>query len=395
MSDALLLVTLVTLPAIAGSAVVVYWIISRKISDWDAGLSERLSQLDNQLYDKVGTANESLGKTLQQSLQEGRMEQHSVLQHSVQTLEGKFNDLKDRVDSKLQQTVDANRQDLATVSERLTRLHEATGQMVLLSKGVNELHTMLKTPKLRGVFGEWTLEKMLADVLGPPGTVFRTQYTLQSGTVADAVIFTRPDSGQMVCIDAKFPTTQAHQLLQEQLTDDQRKLCRRQFRRDVLVQAKSIGEKYISPPQTLGYAFLYVPAESIFQLILEEPELHADLLKLNVIPTSPNSFFAYLQSLVFALSGMRIQQHAVEVQKQIALVGRDFEKLARGHHQLGDYLHKATSKYEQTVAAMNRFHRRISKIQQVDEMQDQAETNPDHDSDQGPADSQVSTSSVR
>ena len=62
-----------------------------------------------------------------------------------------------------------------------------------------------------------------------------------------------------------------------------------------------IAQKYIAPPETLDFAFMFVPAESVFQLLLQQRALHEKLLSINVIPASPNSFYAYLQALAFAL----------------------------------------------------------------------------------------------
>jgi len=360
---ALMLGVLVTL-------VIMAWRFNQLMSNLNISNADRFAKLHSQLQEKISLSNDSLGVSVQKALQAGRIEQHGVMQQSVQALESKFNQLQSQVDSKLQQTIEANRRDLSNVTDRLAKLHEDTGQIVTLSKGVNELHIMLKDPKLRGSFGEWSLEKMLQEVLGKEGRIFRRQFKLDNGTMVDAAIFTQPQGNQVVCVDSKFPTAQAHLLLEGQLSEEDQKASIRQFHKDVMTQGKAIAEKYINPPQTLGFAFLYVPAESIFQLILQEVQLHEKLLRLNVIPTSPNSFFAYLQSMAFALSGMQIQENAIEIQRQVGEIARNFRKFVGNYEILGAHLDKASSKYEQTKVDITRFQNRMDQVQNIPQNRD-------------------------
>lgn len=353
MNTVLVIVIAVTLLGLAGVLMVM---LRRKF------ITE-LAQIKTELGEMVSSGTERLGDHIGESLRAGRSEQREVLQLAVQSLERKFTALQGTVDHKLTQTVSANRQDLAAVTERLTKLHEATGQIVALSKGVNELHTLMKTPKLRGSFGEWTLERMLEEVLGQEGHTFRRQFTLAGGERADAAVFTRPGGEQVVCVDSKFPATQAQLLLSDELTDEQRLASERQFRKDVQGHAKAIAQKYIRPPQTLDFAFMFIPSESVFQLVLCQRQLHEKLLQMNVIPTSPNSFYAYLQALAFALRGLKIQQSAIEVQQQIGRIAGDFEKFAKSYATLGTHLGNASSKYEETLLDINRFRNRVEQIQ--------------------------------
>ena len=93
-------------------------------------VSDGLSDMQLRLHEKIGSSSETFSQAVQQSLQSGRIEQHNVLSNTVQTLESKFNELQRQVDHKLSQTVEANRQDLSLVGERLSALHQATGQIV-------------------------------------------------------------------------------------------------------------------------------------------------------------------------------------------------------------------------------------------------------------------------
>ncbi len=322
------------------------------------------------LVDRFAATQQSLAGTLQESLQAARFEQRDALGHAIKALEDKFLGLQGQVDSKLSQTVQANRQDLARVSDGLGKLNLATGQIVTLSKGVSDLNTLLRAPNLRGSFGEWTLEHMLKQVLGPEGGTYHQQFVLADGQRADAAVHTQPGGRQVMCIDAKFPATQARLLLDPGLEEALRVTRMRQFHRDVAGHARDISEKYIRPPETTGYALMFVPSEAVFQLILQEVQLHEKLLEMNVIPTSPNSLYAYLQVVVFALRHVRIHEQALEIQRQVGGMSHAFTALRRNFGTLGTHLRNAGSKYEETSGDVERFGQKLNRIQHAGDVDD-------------------------
>jgi DNA recombination protein RmuC len=172
----------------------------------------------------------------------------------------------------------------------------------------------------------------------------------------------RPDRSQFVCVDAKFPMSNAQPLMEGEIDEAARRDYEKAFARDVLVQAESIRSKYIRPPVTLDFAFLFVPAESVYYLVLRNRALHEQLLKLQVIPTSPNSFYAYLQALAFAFRGFKIEQKTREIQALLERVGKDFEKFADNFRLFGRHLDNAQAKYMESVRDVERFRARIGSL---------------------------------
>ncbi|HEY7528991.1 MAG TPA: DNA recombination protein RmuC, partial [Candidatus Deferrimicrobiaceae bacterium] len=207
-----------------------------------------------------------------------------------------------------------------------------------------------------------TLSQMLADLFGNHADMFELQYLMEGGERADAAIFVRPDRSQFVCVDAKFPMANAQPLLEGEIEEGERKEYEKAFSRDVLVQAESIRAKYIKPPTTLDFAFLFVPAESVYYLVLRNRALHEQLLRLQVIPTSPNGFYAYLQALAFAFRGFRIEQKTREIQGLLERVGKDFERFADDFRIFGRHLDNAQAKYMESIRDVERFRARIGSL---------------------------------
>src|SRR4030065_761663 len=97
---------------------------------------------------------------------------------------------------------------------------------------------------------------------------------MEGGERAGAAIFVRPGRGQCVGVDAKFPMANALPILEGEGDEAARREYEKAFARDVLIQAESIRAKYIRPPKTLDFAFLFVPAESVYYLPLRNRPLH-------------------------------------------------------------------------------------------------------------------------
>ncbi len=270
------------------------------------------------------------------------------------------------------ESVKQNVAGFSSVADQLKEVHEATGKIVELSKGVNDLHQVLARPQGRGAFGEMTLERLLADLFGDMTEMYRLQYPVEGAERVDAAIFTQPGQSQFLAIDAKFPLSNATPLIQGEETAENRKA----FARDVRARADEISSKYIKPPKTLEFALMFIPSESVYYLLLKDQKLHERLLKDKVIPTSPNSLYAYLQVLATAFRGKKLEKKTREIQAAIIRVAKDFEKFGADYAKVGEKLEQTVKAYEASQKDADRFHGRIQKLQQGDVKALPAEADP-------------------
>jgi DNA recombination protein RmuC len=290
-------------------------------------------------------------ENVEKALVEGLVRVQDRVQQDLQALRGE-------VDRRLSESVAQNLQSFSAVADKLGKLHEATGQLVTLSQGVNDLNVILKTPQGRGAFGEMTLEQMLGDLFGEHAELYETQFTVEGAEKADAAIFVRPDRSQMLCVDAKFPLAHAVPLIEGKGTPE----IERAFVSDVKARADEIRKKYIKPPRTLDFAFMFVPSEAVYYQVLRNAKLHEDLLRMRVVPTSPNAFYGYLQALSAAFRGMKIEQKTQEIQKAIVQIARDFTGFAQDYDRLGKKLDEAQKAYGDTTVDIENFKKRVAKL---------------------------------
>jgi DNA recombination protein RmuC len=334
-------------------------------------LQDRLEKMERSFSDALMSTATELSRTQTDST--GRLRQEvsenflKGMDDISRRIEGKLMEIRTEMTRELSESADRNLKGYDQVAGHLRELGAATGQVILLSRDIHELNVLLTQPKARGAFGELTLSQMLSDLFGSHTEMFELQYQMEWGERADAAIFVRPDRSQFVCVDAKFPMANAQPLLEGGGDEIVRREHEKAFARDVMVQAESIRAKYIRPPQTLDFAFLFVPAESVYYLLLRNRALHEQLLKIQVIPTSPNSFYAYLQALAFAFRGFKIEQKTREIQDLLERVGKDFERFADNFRIFGRHLDNAQAKYMESVRDVERFRARIGSLRSGEE----------------------------
>ena len=98
-----------------------------------------------------------------------------------------------------EETRSAIQQQSLQVTQTLGDLKATNSRILEQSRSLDEFQRMLQSPKLRGDFGEFTLEQMLRDLL--PADQYECQAPIGNGRV-DALI--RTPYGAL-CIDCKFP----------------------------------------------------------------------------------------------------------------------------------------------------------------------------------------------
>lgn len=260
--------------------------------------------------------------------------------------------------------VSAAERSVRSVSAGLGKLNQATDALHKASQEIMSFQQLLRSPKVRGSFGEVLLGSLLADML--PHDRYELQYGFRaSGEIADAVV--RLQDGHIVAVDAKFPLAN-YQLFAEAQDEGQKEQLRRVFLRDVKKHISDIAKKYISPKeQTLDFAFMYIPIETVYyEVIMRDVNgegLWEFSLKNHVIPVSPNSLYAYLQTILMGLRGMKIEQQAREILQHLGQLRQDFGKFADDFTTVGTHLSNAKNRYDDSARRLDKFSNRLEQIE--------------------------------
>jgi DNA recombination protein RmuC len=251
----------------------------------------------------------------------------------------------------------------------LGKLEEANKRVFEVGKDIASLQELLRAPKLRGSIGEFLLGDLLGQILPPAH--FDLQHKFKSGERVDAVIRL---GDRLVPVDAKFPLENFRRLV-ESSDDEERASHRKRFAGDVKKHVDAIAVKYILPDEgTFDFALMYIPAENVYYETIikderfgEENSISAYAMSRNVIPVSPNSFYAYLQAIVLGLKGLRIEERTQEILAMLEHLAKDFRRFETDFGKIGTHLTHAKSSYEAADRRLERFGGRLGQIESLEQ----------------------------
>jgi DNA recombination protein RmuC len=255
----------------------------------------------------------------------------------------------------------AVQQTFAGLQRQVGEMTEQARQLSDMSKAVTALEHVLRAPKLRGNFGEEQLENLLGLVFSQGQ--YELQHRFSSGEVVDAVLFL--PLGQ-VAVDSKFPLENFRRIADA--SGEDKKCARRDFLRDVRRRVDEIATRYIRPAEgTLPFALMYVPAENVYYetIIRDDDEpfhLYRYCLEKRVIPVSPNSLYAYLQTIMVGLKGMQVSQRAETIVREIESLRIELEKFTRAYDTVGQHIRNAASKLEEGSKLLNKVELRVESL---------------------------------
>jgi DNA recombination protein RmuC len=247
-----------------------------------------------------------------------------------------------------------------TVSTGLGELREAAGQIRDIGKDISSLQDILRAPKLRGEIGELFLEDLLRQVV--PNS-YEIQHQFLSGEKVDAVVRL---GAKLIPIDSKFPLENFKRLLAA--TDDvQRKAARRQFVADVRKHVDAIADKYIKPDEgTFDFALMYILAESVYYETVirpgpDEKSIGSYAISRRVVPVSPNTLYANLQTIALGLRGFQVEKQATVIIEHLSRLQADFGRFQEEFDVLGNHLKNARNKYDDASKRLDHFQDKLTQ----------------------------------
>ncbi len=303
-------------------------------------MQQEVQSLRGQLTDAMHKSQEAVNQQLNQVTQQ--------LQKSTGDLNGRLDNAARVVQE---------------VSKGLGGLSEATKKVFDVGKDIASLQEILRSPKLRGGLGELFLGDLLAQIF--PSAHYTLQHKFKSGEAVDAAIKL---GRNLVPVDAKFPLENFKRVIET--TEEDRKAAKRKFISDVKKHIDAISGKYILPDEgTFDFALMYIPAENVYyELIIKDEAIDEDKGLLNyafakrVVPVSPNSFYAYLQTILLGLKGLHIEDQAQDILKNLARLSGDFEKFKADFELVGKHLTNTKNKYDDADKRLDKFGDRLQSL---------------------------------
>jgi DNA recombination protein RmuC len=385
--------TILTLLLSAISLYFLFLIYKKINSQKGAETEEFIARIEKLVKDEMGRNREETSR----SARDGRDELNKSLNffgessakkmaELTQSNEQKFDKLQDKIEAQLRQISENNEQKLeqmrATVdeklqstlekrlgesfklvSDRLEAVREGLGEMRNLAVGVGDLKKVLTNVKTRGTWGEIQLENLMEQIL--TNDQYAKNIATKPGS-SDRVEFAvkMPGRGgkEEICwlpIDAKFPMEDYQRLVSAQELGDIALIeeSSKALENRIKLEAKTIYEKYIDPPNTTDVALLFLPVEGLFAEILRRPGLFEKIQNdYKVIITGPTTLTAILNSLQMGFRTLAIEKRSSEVWTILGTVKTEFGKF-------GEILDKTQKKLEEASKTIEDASKKTRTIQ--------------------------------
>jgi DNA recombination protein RmuC len=326
-------------------------------------LQQEVQSLRGQLSEAMLKGQESMNQQLGQMTQQVNTQLGQVTSQ-VNTQLGRVTEQLQKSTGDLNSRLDNAARVVQEVSKGLGGLSEATKKVFEVGKDIASLQEILRSPKLRGGLGELFLGDLLAQIFPPAH--YTLQHRFKSGEAVDAAVRIGPN---LVPVDAKFPLENFKRVV-ETASEEERRTAKKKFIADVKKHIDAIAGKYILPDEgTFDFALMYIPAENVYyELIIKDEALDTDKGLLNysfakrVIPVSPNSFYAYLQTILLGLKGLHIEEQAQEILKDLARLSGDFDRFRSDFDLVGKHLTNTKSKYDDAEKKLDKFGDRLQTL---------------------------------
>jgi DNA recombination protein RmuC len=283
----------------------------------------------------------------------------------------RLEEMRKTVDEKLHETLETRlTESFRQVSERLERVHQGLGEMQQLALGVGDLKRVLTNVKTRGTWGEVQLEMLLEQILTPdqyaknvetiPGSNARVEFALK--------LPGQKEGGAPVWmpIDAKFPKEQYERLLEaaDRADADAVAAAGRELERAVRGEAKTICEKYVSPPLTTDFAILFLPTEGLYAEVMRRPGLADELQRVNRVSIAgPSTLTALLNSLQMGFRTLALEKRSSEVWQVLGAVKTEFAKFGDVLAATKTTLERAARNIENAEVRSRQMARKLKSVE--------------------------------
>ena len=192
---------------------------------------------------------------------------------------------------------------------------------------LDKLKRYLSGGTLAGKFGEWSLEAIVQDIFPP--SQFEKNAEVISGSGKRVEIVLKMPEGLLLPIDAKFPSGLYDNYIAAIENGDERLVKKTidDIRRHVIKDATDIKEKYIQTGTTIDLGVMYIPSESLMQLIDSIDNLREQIFRdSRVLIMGPNSLAAYLISVHMGFRTLALNERASEIMEEFGKLKKEFEK---------------------------------------------------------------------
>ena len=349
-------------------------LLLKSIEGYNGNVVESISKLNSAQAQQLDLIEKRLNEILKDN--DIRLNRVSdIISNNLKTLqegnEAKLEQMRQTVDEKLSSTLEKRLGESVKIIENgIDSVSKSLGEMQNLANGVGDLKRVLTNVKTRGGWGEVQLSSLLEQVLSKSQYKEQVQVKTNSSEKVDfAVILPGKNEGELLLpIDAKFPLEDYSRLCEasEKNNIQEVEIQSKNLETRIKEEAKSICEKYISPPLTTDFAVMYLPVEGLYAEIIRKPAL-CDALqhKYKIMVCGPTTLTALLNSLQMGFKTLAIEKRSSEIWATLGTFKAEFGKFVELLSKTQKKIDEASNTLESATKKTKTIQRKLKDVSDI------------------------------
>ena len=253
------------------------------------------------------------------------------------------------------------------VERQETKLSDLSIEIQSFQDPLSKLNRYLSGGVLAGTFGEWALDAIIKDIFHPNQFIENAEVISGSGKRVEFAI--KLPEGLLLPIDAKFPSGLYDNYLSA--VDDSNanatKTAIDAIRRHVINDANDINSKYIQSGITIELGIMFIPSESLMQLIDSISDIREQIFRdSRVLIMGPNSLAAYLISIHMGFRTLAINEKASEIMREFGKLKKEFENFGNSTEDLQKKTDAMLKAVNEHVTRERQMGKAIKNMENID-----------------------------
>lgn len=301
-------------------------------------------------------ANNNQNKTIKEQI--SRID-NSMLQTNKQiesVIRHMFEDIDTKQTKQHKQIEEKNLQ----FEKQLVKISALDESLSTLQERIVDLSMILGNSKARGTFGEVQLYQLIDNQLGVQNKNVFKQHKLSNGTLVDLAILSN-SMNLLVGIDSKFPL---ENFLEYHETGEIG--FKNLFERDIKKHLDDINKKYIIGGETVNFAIMFIPSETIYLEVMENPKLVDYSYKKKVWIASPTTLLALITMLENVNSDYKRMESINLIESELDKLSIEFERFNKRYNNLSRHMSQIIGDFEDISITQNKLVTRFEAIKKME-----------------------------
>lgn len=313
--------------------------------------------LESYVLNAMQLSNENFINLAKKTLEKYFVEADKGLQNKTLEIEKIIEPLQKSLDNYDKKIIDFQENTAKSIGGVATYLKELASMQNELTKQTNSLVGALKSPRIRGRWGEIGLRRIVEYSGLNQYCDFSEQQQTETDRLRPDMVINLPENRKII-VDSKLPleayisafeTDDEHQKLS--LLKNHLKAVKDNVK---LLSSKNYRDKF---EQSIDFVVMYIEIEpALTAALTQDTSLINEALKYNVIIATPTTFVALLQTVAYGWRQHKLSENAQEILKEAHLfyerVGKfteHFEKIGKSIGDLSSDFNKAVGSWQSRV----------------------------------------------